>query len=88
MAKKVKMSADDEKKFKYIDAMAQKISLAILETMEQHENYDKMSLAEGTTILVVAVCHLFQAMADVTKNDVNKYLDLFVEGVNTWKENP
>ena len=89
MAKKIKMksktSPDEEKETKRIDQMAQRIEAAILETMEQHPDYENLSLAEGTTILVTAVCHIFQTIADVTHTKVEDQLDIFMKGIEIWK---
>ena len=78
MAKKIEMKAMCEDK-KINDHMAQRIEAAILETMEQHPDYENLSVAEGTTILVTAICEIFQTIADVTKTNVNDHLDIFME---------
>jgi len=85
MAKKVKMTSDEEKEMKRIDMMAQRIEAAILETMEQHPDYENLTIPEGTTILVTAVCHIFQTIADVTHTKVEDHLDIFMKGVVIWK---
>lgn len=80
------MSPDEEKEMKRIDQMAQRIEAAILETMEQHPDYENLSVAEGTTILVTAICEIFQTIADVTKTNVNDHLDIFMNGIELWKQ--
>lgn len=80
------MSPDEEKEMKRIDQMAQRIEAAILETMEQHPDYENLSVAEGTTILVTAICEIFQTIADVTKTNVNDHLDIFMDGIEIWKQ--
>jgi hypothetical protein len=88
MAKKIEMKAmsDEDKKINDIKHMAQRIEAAILETMEQHPDYENLSVAEGTTILVTAICEIFQTIADVTKTNVNDHLDIFMNGIELWKQ--
>jgi hypothetical protein len=66
--------------------MAQRIEAAILETMEQHPDYENLSISEGTTILVTAICEIFQTIADVAKTNVNDHLDIFMNGIELWKQ--
>lgn len=80
------MSPDEEKEMKRIDQMAQRIEAAIMETMEQHPDYENLSMAEGTTILVTAICEIYQTIADVTKTNVNDHLDVFMDGIKIWKQ--
>ena len=80
------MTSDEEKEMKRIDQMAQRIEAAILETMEQHPDYENLSVSEGTTILVTAICEIFQTIADVTKTNVNDHLDVFMNGIEIWKQ--
>ena len=88
MAKKIEMKAmsDEDKNTIVISQMAQRIEAAILETMEQHPDYENLSVAEGTTILVTAICEIFQTIADVTKTNVNDHLDVFMNGIEIWKQ--
>lgn len=88
MAKKIEMKAmsDEDKKINDIKHMTQRIEAAILETMEQHPDYENLSVAEGTTILVTAICEIFQTIADVTKTNVNDHLDIFMNGIELWKQ--
>jgi hypothetical protein len=88
MAKKTEMKAmfDEDKKINDIKHMVQRIEAAILETMEQHPDYENLSVAEGTTILVTAICEIFQTIADVTKTNVNDHLDIFMNGIELWKQ--
>ena len=88
MAKKIEMKAmsDEDRNIIVINQMAQRIEAAILETMEDHPDYENLSMAEGTTILVTAICEIFQTIADVTKTNVNDHLDVFMNGIEIWKQ--
>jgi hypothetical protein len=46
-----------------------------------------MTLIEGMTILITAVCSILQNSANNTNTDVEDHIELFCEGMKRWNDN-
>jgi hypothetical protein len=88
MAKKIKMDSEEkERKIRYMSVMSDRVESAIQKAMEEHEDYEHMTLIEGMTILSTAVCSILQNIANNTNTDVEDHIELFCEGMKRWNDN-